>query len=397
MEEENPIPVQWPSNQHTDPKREKYRGKPGFSWRYPSSVFSRSVVDRGQLDVLADMGGYNPFVGMQAGNYAFGCWYAKTDIIVPSYQSAIDEHPDWGHLHEGLGDWFKCIGDKAGALKAYAEAMKHDSKRHPPSQYWEVLADVRKSEGDVPGAVDAYRKGEQVAEDDRKRWYWDQMAEIYKEQKDWENMKGVYREAICERPNNCRAYWLRLAETYDKCLDWKGQLDVYLSAIVADSDNVPEYSEAICLLAKSFAKYMMFPPAITILTAAMERHTGGLAQYQKELGDTYMAARHWDKARDVYNALLEGPWAQDFRQCGDDLAHAYLALGDTAHALALYHENYLERQAKGDYSGLSSDGAPAYMIAGDFHAAVRLLKADISRWHEKYPDGPDHLYTARDF
>ena len=395
-EEENPI--QWPafSNMYVDPKREKHKGKPGYTWRYPSSISARGIVNKEQLDALANMGNYNPSIGIQSGNYAFGCWYAKTDVIVPSYQSAIDEHPEWWHLHEGLGDWFNCAGDNESALKLYAEAMKYDPKKHPSTHYWEVLADVRSNQGDIQGAVDAYRQGKKVAEENRIEWHWDQMAEIYKKQKDWENAKAIYREATREHPDNSKCYWLNLARIYETCLDWKGQLEVYFSAIMADPDNVREYSESICRFAESFANYMLFVPAITILAAAIDRHTAELAQYQKGLANTYMAARQWDKARDLYTAIVEGSRAEEFRWSSQDLAHAYLALGDTVRALALYSENYVERQSTGDYSGLSSNGAPAHMLAGDFHAAIRLLKADITMSHSRSPSGPSNFYAAWD-
>jgi tetratricopeptide (TPR) repeat protein len=396
-EEENPI--QWPiiPGMYVDPKREKYKGKPGYTWRYPSSISSSGIVNKEQLDALANMGDYNPSIGVQSGNYAFGCWYAKIDIIVPSYQSAIDEHPEWWHLHEGLGDWFNRIGDSENALKSYTEAMKHDPKNHPSSHYWEVLASVRSDRGDIHGAVDAYRKGGQVAEENKKWWYWRQMAEIYEEQKDWESMKKVYQEAIREHPDNSKDYWVCLAEIYETCLDWKGQLGVYFSAVMADPDNMREYSKSICRLAESFAHLMLFAPAITILTAAMDGHTAELAQYQKELAGTYMAARQWDKAQELYTEIVEGSRAKEFRRCSQDLAHAYLALGNTVRALALYSENYLERQAKGDYSGLSNNGAPAHMLAGDFHTAIRLLKADITKSHSQSPSGPPDFYAAQDY
>jgi tetratricopeptide (TPR) repeat protein len=381
-------------NQYINPKREKYKGKPGFSWRYPSTIFAQGNVNKEQLDVFASMGGYNPSIGIQSGNYTFGCWYVNTNIIVPSYQSAIDKHPEWWHLHESLGDWFERIDDHEKALKSYATAMKHNSQRCSSSQYWEVLANVRKNNGDIHGAVDAYRKGE-VSDKDRTSWYWDQMAKIYKEQKDWENMKNIYCEAIGKHADNSKGYWLRLAEIYEDCLDWKNQLDVYFSAIVANPNNMQEYSESICCLAKSFARQMLFAPAITILTAVMERHVAELARYQKTLANIYMAARQWDKAQDLYMAILEGPCAEDFmRSSDDDLTHAHLALGDTTRALALYNEKYFECQAKGDYSGLSSYGASAHMLAGDFHSAIRLLKADITNSYSVCPGGPSDIHIT---
>jgi tetratricopeptide (TPR) repeat protein len=395
-EEENPIIWSEIPRMYVDPKREKHKGKPGYSWRYPSSISSPGIVNKEQLDVLANMGGYNSSIGMQSGNYAFGCWYAKIDIIVLSYQSAIDEYPEWWHLHEGLGDWFKRSGDDESALKSYAEAMKHDPKNHPSSHYWEVLANVRKNKGDIHGAVDAFRKGGQVAEESKKWWHWDQMAEIYKEQKDWESMKSVYREAIHEHPDNKKRYWSGLAGIYETCLDWKGQLDVYVSAIAADPNNMQEYSDSVCRLATTFVNRMLFPPAITILMTAIDRHTQAaeLAQYQKALADTYMAARQWDKARDLYTTLLEGPCADNFTQSSYDLAHAHLALGNTTRALALYSQNHLERQAKGDYTGLSTYGAPAHMLSKDYHVAIRLLKADNTKSQSQYPDGPSDIYVA---
>jgi tetratricopeptide (TPR) repeat protein len=395
-EEEHPIQWRELPNQYLDPKRAKYKGKPGYTWRYPSSISTRGIVNKEQLDALASIGGYDSAIGLQSGNYAFGCYHAESDNIVSSFQSAIDEHPDWWHLHEGLGDWFKYIGDYEIALKVYVEALKYDPKKHPSSSYWDVLATVRKNQGDIPGAVDAYRKGGQVADKTRTWWYWRQMTDIYKEQKDWENMKNIYREAIQEHLDNSKDYWFGLAEAYGKCLDWKGQLNVYFSAITADPNNMRKYSEEILSLADSFSSdCMLFPPAIEILTAAMYKHATDFSQYQKALANTYMAARQWNKARDLYEALLEGPCAQKFRDSSNDLGHAYLALGNTARALVLYYQDYLEHQANGDYSGLSAYGAPAHMLARDFHAAIRLLKADITASRSLYPDGPSDIHVAQ--
>jgi tetratricopeptide (TPR) repeat protein len=141
---------------------------------------------------------------------------------------------------------------------------------------------------------------------------------------------------------------------------------------------------------------MLFSPAITILTIAMDRHAQAaeLAQYQNALADTYMAARQWDKARDLYTALLEGLCAGNL--CSYVLAHAHLALGNTTRALALYNQHYLERQAKGDYTGLSAYGAPAYMLSKDYHVAIRLLKADNTQSQLQYPNGPSDIYMATD-
>lgn len=248
------------------------------------------------------------------------------------------------------------------------------------------------NQGDISGAVNALREGAHLAEKNKMFWYWDRMAKIYETQKDWVSIRKIYHEVIRRHPEKSSDYWCKIADTYGSSLDWKCQLDVYLSAIAADPNNMQKYSEEICRFARSFTTRMLFSPAITILTAAMGRHGAKLAQYQKALATTYMAARQWDKALALYKALLEGPCAPEFVNCNDDLGHVYLALGDTAHALAVYYQNYLEEQANGDYSGLSSNGAPAHMLAGDFHSAIRLLKADITKSHSLYPDGTSDIY-----
>ena len=204
------------------------------------------------------------------------------------------------------------------------------------------------------------------------------MAQIYEAHKDYEIMKNIYCEAIQSHSDNQKEYWGRLADIYQTRLDWEGQLEVYFSATVTNPDNMKDYSKNICRLANALKARMLFPPAITILSTAMDRHPAQLAQCREALADTYMAAREWEKARDLYKTLLDGPRSQEFKPSSTDLAHAYLALGDTTRALALYSQDHLAKQASGDYSGLSWFGAPAHMVAGDFPTAVRLLKADIT-------------------
>ena len=125
----------------------------------------------------------------------------KADVIIQSHQYAIDEYPEWWYLHEGLGDWYKHIGENKSALQAYSEGLKHDTKEHHLS-YWEVLSDIRKTQGDILGAVDALCECTHFTEEDKIWWYWKKMAEIYKEQKDYEIMKDIYHEAICMHPDN---------------------------------------------------------------------------------------------------------------------------------------------------------------------------------------------------
>jgi tetratricopeptide (TPR) repeat protein len=107
------------------------KSKPGWTWRFPSSMSTQWIVSPEQLAVIATNGGYDSFVGVQAGNYAVGELHAKSLHCVQSFQSAIDENPEGRYLYESLGNWYKRQNDEVNAVKYYGKAIELDPEVPP--------------------------------------------------------------------------------------------------------------------------------------------------------------------------------------------------------------------------------------------------------------------------
>jgi tetratricopeptide (TPR) repeat protein len=374
-------------------------------------MFAIQSVTRPQLDALAALGGFNPHIGRQCGN-AMGAYWLPPDqdcreLVVRMFRAAIDAEPDEHVWHQGLGNYYARakVGENAKAVECYAEAMKRDSTKPPDCalEYYGLLAELKAAEGDADAAMEALREGEALVPDEKSWTYVRRMAQLYEDKRDWEGLRGVYRMIIPRRPRVCKDYWRKLADAYACGGDWRGQLACCYEALEKNPGYEEDYEERfgknIQRMAHDFSSYMLFGPAIDILQQAVERNPAARREeYQLELADTYMASRQFAKAAPIYKALLEGPRGGEstFKWKTVDLGHAYVGTGEFDRAIACYTQRAQERMAKGDYTDLAKKVAHVYMLKGDYAAAIRFLKADVSKFTTEYPDGGQNAYHADD-
>jgi tetratricopeptide (TPR) repeat protein len=404
-------PSEWFNFENRTPKiPDSAKSKPGWTWRYATyGSFHCHLLDLTEqhINTLAMLGGYNSSIGLQSGNYAFGALVAGLDTCIQQFQAAIDEHPVWWHLHEGLGDWYYQSDEKEKAVQCYSEALKFDPKKTPSCaiDYWTLVSKIKKNSGDIEGAVQALRTGASLVPEKDAYTYWSTMGDIYKEQKEWKSAQSLYREAIDKNPSQCKNYWEKLASIHDNTLDWKGKMETYIEAMARDPDNIKSYADSLRLMAQRFTFDQLFEPALLILQNCIDHHPTHADTYKMKMAGCHMAACNWKAAVDLYEAIRSGPNAHDseFSYLNEDLGHAYLGMGETTRALAAYQEKRMERLATGDVSGNSSDAAYIHMIEGDFGLAIRQIKADITETQKRFPNGAEswriavtHLDSYRD-
>lgn len=336
---------------------------------------------------LGDLGGFSPFVGVQAGNYAFGCLAAKDPSCAQYLRSALDEHPDWWHFHESLGDWYYRKNSKRQAVEAFAMAMKHDPTSPPSAtyMYWTTRCDICLEEDDPTGAVETLLQAVQMFSTDSTyaSRYWDRMASIWRDRERWEELKIIYTDALRKR-SICRDdYWIGLAEAYEKLRDWKGLLKVLLSALKDDPDNSRRYANRICRFVMELNECMLFDHSIEVLCSAIEGNASNKRQYLVLLASTYMAGRKWDKAVEIYQLL------DDENECIIDkdfnLGHAHLAMGHLNEARSAFEKSNSTQQKEAPR--LPDILALGYMIDGNIPEAIRILKRCISYAYTQNPTG----------
>ncbi|KAF8539144.1 hypothetical protein BDD12DRAFT_883109 [Trichophaea hybrida] len=375
--------------------------KPGWTWRYATSFSNHwDNLTLEHIDSLASLGGYNPAIGLQSGNYAFAVILLRSDACIKPFQRAIDEHPEAWHFHEALGNWYT-FSAKEKAVECYGEAMKCDPKIPAGCaiDYWGLLSEIKKRDGDVSGAVEALRTGVELVPEKNAEAYWDRIANIYQDGKDWEKLGRVLREAIERNPTAARRWWTKLADNYDRTFDWRGKMETYFEAMKRDPENLNDYAQDLRLFAGNFKDYQLLEPALEILRNGIERHKEHADLYRKEIAECYLGARKWKEAAELYEEIRAGPNAHDweFKWLNHNLGNAYLGMGETTRALAAYQEKRMEKLAAGDVSGNSDDAAYVHMILGEFTIAIQQTKADITANIKYYPNGPDNWYKASEF
>lgn len=364
---------------------------PGETFEPNKKVMGRidyASISTDQLDELARLGGFKQSIGVQAGNFAFGGFHANHPVTGRYFLSAIDEHPEWWHLHEGLGEWYYRVDRKEDAVDALEEAIDHSPRAL--RLYWGVKVEVSMQRGDIPSAIETLRKAEALCTDEEAYKYIDQMATIYKDRKEWENVKEVYSRALEKRSMPRAEYWLGLVETYSKCYDWRGQLRHLLLAIEDNSGNLVWLCRKIGRLAEDLSEQMLFTEAVEVLDTAiaMESAPPGMqGQFQVQLARTYLASRQWEKAIDVCTAAHKDDGQDDEHQhtLSSLLGNAYLARGDIQLAVAEFEK---------DSPDLPETVALAHMVAGEFKKAIRLFKRHITKSHELKPQGPEDTVDA---
>lgn len=338
-----------------------------------------------QLDELAKLGDFKPFIGVHAANIACGGYHASHDATARYYLSAIDEHPEWWYLYEGLGKWYYRVNRKKEAVGAFKEAMDHIP--NASHLYWAAQSEVFVERGDISSALDTLCKAEALSNDEGAFKYIDQMATVYKDRKEWEKVKGVYSQALQKRSLRRDQYWLGLVEAYGECYDWRGQLRHLVSANTDDPNNSIWYCRKMIRLAEDLRQQMLYTQAVEILETAMA--TGNVHQNTKDgfqilLARVYMASRDWAKAIDVCTSQHTAN--DSLRQTMSSLiGDAYLASGDTKRAI-----EELEARSR----ELLDTVALAHMIDGEVKQAIRLLKRRITKFHSSTPKGPENPVVA---
>ena len=62
----------------------------------------RTIADT--VKNVATLVNFNDQAGIQVGNYAFGLLVAGSEECARRFQDALDESPEYWHLHEGLAE-----------------------------------------------------------------------------------------------------------------------------------------------------------------------------------------------------------------------------------------------------------------------------------------------------
>lgn len=114
-----------------------------------------------QVDKFAKLGDFKPFIGVQAANFAFGGHQSGHEGTPRYFLSAIDEHPEWWYLYEGLGKWYYRVNRKEEAVEAFKEAM--DYIPNVSQLYWATQSEVFMDRGDISKALEMLHKAEELS------------------------------------------------------------------------------------------------------------------------------------------------------------------------------------------------------------------------------------------
>lgn len=351
-----------------------------------------------QVQRLGELGGFLPFIGLHSGNYAFGHLVANDQSCPRFFLSALDEHPDWWHLHDGLGNWYYRTNDKMRAVETLERAIKCNSRSASStgSLYWAAKCELFLETGNVKGAIKTLRQAEQLCSEKEAYQYWRRMAQILEDRNCWDEVKIVYTDALNKRSIGRYEYWTGLLEAYSKLGDWRGALDVLYKALRDKSQYTERYMhfKKICRLATDLRDCFLFDQSIEVLRSAMTNDPDNGAQYHTLIANTYMAAGRWSQAVEAYELILnEGEIDSKARSTiYIDLGGAYLAMGMLEEAVATYEKDI--DQSDDPTRCLPSKLALGYMIIGQFAKAIRILRRCITVTHMSASEGFDEDFQA---
>jgi tetratricopeptide (TPR) repeat protein len=351
-----------------------------------------------QVQRLGKLGGFLPFIGLHSGNYAFGHMMANDPSCPRYFLSALDEYPDWWHLHDGLGNWYYRINDKTRAVETLEKAIKYNSQLalSAGSLYWVAKCELFLETGYVKGAIETLHQAEQLCSEKEAYQYWRRMAQILEDRNCWDEVKTVYTDALNKRSLGRYEYWTGLSEAYSKLGDWRGALGVLYKALRDKSQYRERYMhfKKICRLATGLRECFLFDQSIEVLRSAMTNDPDNEAQYHTLIANTYMAAGRWSEAVEAYKSILSG-WKIDSKARGTiyvDLGDAHLAMGRLEEAVAAYGEGM--DQSDDATRCLPSKLALGYMIVGQFAEAIRILRRCITATHMSASEGFDDNFQA---
>ena len=117
-----------------------------------------------QVQRLGELGGFLPFICLHSGNYAYGHLVANDPSCPQFFLCALDEYPDWWHLHDGLGSWYYRRSNKMKAVETLEKAIKCSPKSAVSTRtlYWTAECELFLETGNVQGAIETLRRAEQL-------------------------------------------------------------------------------------------------------------------------------------------------------------------------------------------------------------------------------------------
>ncbi|KAI7973366.1 hypothetical protein EIK77_008275 [Talaromyces pinophilus] len=347
---------------------------------------------------LGELGGFLPFIGLHSGNYAYGHLVANDPSCPQFFLSALDEYPDWWHLHDGLGSWYYRTSNKMKAVETLEKAIKcsPESAVSTRTLYWTAKCELFLETGNVMGAIETLRRAEQLCSERESYQYWKRMAHILEERNCWDEVKTVYTDALNKRSVGRYEYWSGLSEAYSKLGDWRGALDVLFEALRDKSQHTERYMhfKKICRLATDLRDCFLFDQSIELLHSAITNDPDNGPQYHTLIANTYMAAGMWSQAVESYESILNGGDIDSKARSTIhvDLGGAYLAMGRLEEAVATYEQGM--DQSDDSTRCLPSKLALGYMIAGEFAEAIRILRRCITVTHMSASEGFDDEFQA---
>ncbi|GAM43106.1 hypothetical protein TCE0_044f17647 [Talaromyces pinophilus] len=350
---------------------------------------------------LGELGGFLPFIGLHSGNYAYGHLVANDPSCPRFFLSALDEYPDWWHLHDGLGSWYYRTSNKMKAVETLEKAIKcsPESAVSTRTLYWTAKCELFLETGNVMGAIETLRQAEQLCSERESYQYWKRMAHILEERNCWDEVKTVYTDALNKRSVGRYEYWSGLSEAYSKLGDWRGALDVLFEALRDKSQHTERYMhfKKICRLATDLRDCFLFDQSIEVLHSAITNDPDNGPQYHTLIANTYMAAGMWSQAVESYESILNGGDIDSKARSTIhvDLGGAYLAMGKLEEAVATYEQGM--DQSDDSTRCLPSKLALGYMIAGEFAEAIRILRRCITVTHMSASEGFDDEFQAELF
>ncbi|KAG4444253.1 hypothetical protein IFR05_000228 [Cadophora sp. M221] len=346
----------------------------GWTFQYSGDAEIRHKITLGQLQELADAANYNNNIGVQCGNHAFGELVAGSDHCIQNFQNAIDEQPECWHLYEGLGSYYEQHGKREDAIRWYAEAIKVDTKNPASASFnhWSLVAEKKEEDGDVDGAVEAWKLGVANVPDNFADRYWDAMVKIREKSGNGNAMAELYEESIKKHPGACYYFTKKLAEVYGRGGARQRQYQTYRDAMKIDPENIEEYGKEIRKFAVELKDLCTWPPVDFILADGIESDPDNASKYHKELGLAHMCRRNWKQAIDhlgEYARLEQDDWAYL------DIGNGYLGMGNIQTAVAAYNQAI---KTKTNYMGLARHIGFAHVVEENYTQAIRLFKLALN-------------------
>jgi tetratricopeptide (TPR) repeat protein len=217
----------------------------GWKSRYVPYDQPRTTVDA--VENVAALADFNDQVGIQVGNYAFGFLVANSEECVRRFQEALDEFPEYWHLHEGLAEYYADHDQREKAIASLEKALEVDTKEFHSAAFTHatLVAKTKEDVDDLDGAVEALKEGLKRSPERDAYKYWDAMAKIFEERGNGNSMIEIYKEAVKKHPKAGSIFWEKLADTYRRGGARQQEWYTFREAIDKDPENRHKYGEEI--------------------------------------------------------------------------------------------------------------------------------------------------------